>query len=66
MSQSLEYVDVTPNIVRTAIVTEESDKIVRPYLMTNMCCIQLPKELIFVNCGSRFDLAQKFRDDMEN
>ena len=65
MTKPLNYIDITPNIVRTAIVTEETKKLVRPYLMTNMSCIQLPDELIFVNCGPRSDLAQKFREDME-
>ncbi|MHA2174758.1 MAG: hypothetical protein ACXABI_08010 [Candidatus Hodarchaeales archaeon] len=66
MINSLKYLEVTPNIIRTAIVTEESNTLVRPYLMTNMSCIQLPDELIFVNCGPRTDLAQKFREDMES
>ncbi len=66
MKISLKYIDVTPNIVRTAIETEESNKLVRPYLMSNMSCIQLQDELIFVDCGPRIDIARKFREDMES
>lgn len=47
-------------------MTEETDTLIRPYLYSNMSCIILPDELIFVNCGPHADLTLKFRTEMEN
>ncbi|MFX1285613.1 MAG: hypothetical protein ACFFB5_18380 [Promethearchaeota archaeon] len=65
MATDLNYIEVTLNIFMTAMMIEETDKLIRPYLYSNMSCIILPEELIFVNCGPHADLALKFRKDME-
>ncbi len=63
----LQYTDVTKNIVSTAIIPFEPDSLTRPYLTSRMSCIALQEieELFFVDCTARADLAQKFREDME-
>ncbi|MFX0016545.1 MAG: hypothetical protein ACFFB2_16540 [Promethearchaeota archaeon] len=65
MTAELNYLEVTPNIIMTAMRTEEMNKLIRPYLYSNISCIILPEELIFVNCGPHTDIALKFRKDME-
>lgn len=65
MTTALNYFKVTPNIIMTAMMTEEINTLIRPYFYTNMSCIILPDELIFVNSGPHADLASKFRKDLE-
>ncbi|MHA2247880.1 MAG: hypothetical protein ACXADY_23235 [Candidatus Hodarchaeales archaeon] len=65
METNLNYIKVTPNITMTAMMTEETNELIRPYLYSNMSCIVLPEELIFINCGTHADIALKFRNDME-
>ncbi|MFW9905721.1 MAG: hypothetical protein ACFFFH_15415 [Candidatus Thorarchaeota archaeon] len=66
MTTELKYIEVSPNIIMAAMMTEETDALIRPYLYSNISCIILPKKLIFVNSGPHADLALKFRKDMEN
>ncbi|MFX0124138.1 MAG: hypothetical protein ACFFAE_10920 [Candidatus Hodarchaeota archaeon] len=65
MTIELNYIEVTPNIITTAMMTEETDTLVRPYFYSNISCIILPKELIFINSGPHADIAVDFRKDME-
>ncbi len=65
MTTDLNYIEVTPNINMTAMMTEETKQLIRPYLYSNMSCIVLPEELIFVDCGPHADIALKFRNYME-
>ena len=65
MTTGLNYIEVAPNIIMTAMMTEETDKLIRPYLYSNMSCVIFPEELIFVNSGPHADLASKFRKDLE-
>jgi len=65
MTTELKHIEVSPNIIMTAMMTEEIDTLIRPYLYSNMSCIILPEELIFVNSGPHADLASKFRKDLE-
>ncbi|NHJ00728.1 MAG: hypothetical protein EAX86_01245 [Candidatus Heimdallarchaeota archaeon] len=66
MVTDLNYIEITPNIIMTAIMMEETDKLIRPYLYSNMSCIILSNELIFVNCTPFADLAKTFRKEMES
>ncbi|MFX0050957.1 MAG: hypothetical protein ACFE8U_06640 [Candidatus Hermodarchaeota archaeon] len=66
MVADLNYIEVTSNIITTAMMTEETNELIRPYLYSNMSCIILPDELIFVNCSPHADLALKFRVEMED
>ncbi len=61
----LQYVEVTENIILTALYPYEVDKLLRLHETAIMSCIALPDELFFVDCGARLDLARKFRQDME-
>ncbi|MHA2226873.1 MAG: hypothetical protein ACXAC8_16790 [Candidatus Hodarchaeales archaeon] len=61
----MNYIEVTENVITTAIITEESNNLTRSYLTSNMSCINLPEGLVFIDSGSRVDLARKFRESME-
>ncbi len=61
----LQYIQVTENIIRTAIYPNKFDPLLRDHETSNMSCIILPDELFFVDCGARSDLARMFREDME-
>jgi glyoxylase-like metal-dependent hydrolase (beta-lactamase superfamily II) len=65
MKLGLKCIEVTSNITMTAIVTEEVNKLIRPYLYSNISCINLPDELIFINSGAFAEEAAKFRRMME-
>ncbi len=65
MTIDLNYIEVTPNIIMTAMMTEETNKLIRPYFYSNLSCIVLPDSLIFVNSSPLVDVALKFRRDME-
>ncbi|MHA2296506.1 MAG: hypothetical protein ACXAEU_00855 [Candidatus Hodarchaeales archaeon] len=65
MTTDLNYIEVTPNIIMTAMVTEETSKLIRPYLYSNMSCVVLPEELVFVNSGPHVDVTATFRRNME-
>ncbi|MHA2225986.1 MAG: hypothetical protein ACXAC8_12320 [Candidatus Hodarchaeales archaeon] len=66
MTSELKAMEVTPNIFMTATVTEETNQLIRPYLYSNITCIVLPEELIFVDSGPHPDVAERFRKEMEN
>jgi hypothetical protein len=65
MTTELKHIEVSPNIITTAMRTEETDTLIRPYFYSNISCVILPEELIFINSGPHADLALKFRKDME-
>ncbi|WP_455142626.1 hypothetical protein [Candidatus Hodarchaeum mangrovi] len=60
------YIEVTPDLIMTSMVTKETNKLIRPYLYSNISCLNLPDELVFVNTGPHVDIARKFRRDMES
>ncbi|MFX0061888.1 MAG: MBL fold metallo-hydrolase [Candidatus Hermodarchaeota archaeon] len=61
----LHYVKVTENVIVATMYPYEMDKFVRLFETANMGCVALPEELVFIDCGSRTDLATQFREDME-
>ena len=65
MSIDLNYIEVTPKIIMTAMRTEETNELIRPYMYSNISCIVHPEGLVFVNCTPFSDIAVKFRKDME-
>ncbi|MHA2225985.1 MAG: hypothetical protein ACXAC8_12315 [Candidatus Hodarchaeales archaeon] len=65
IEEQLEHIEVTENIIRTAIYPHEVDHLVRTYESQNMCCLVLPDELFFIDTLARNDLTTQFRRDME-
>jgi glyoxylase-like metal-dependent hydrolase (beta-lactamase superfamily II) len=65
MKSELNCIEVTPNIIMTAMVTKETNKLIRPYFYSNLSCINLPEELVFINAGPFLNEAQEFRKIME-
>ncbi|MHA2299263.1 MAG: hypothetical protein ACXAEU_16340 [Candidatus Hodarchaeales archaeon] len=61
----LEYIEITPNIITTAIYPHETNQLLRSFETATMSCIALPGELYFVDSGAIMDNAVKFRADME-
>jgi glyoxylase-like metal-dependent hydrolase (beta-lactamase superfamily II) len=65
-SHDFEYMQVTPNIITTALYPREPDmKLLRTFETSTMSCVALPDELYFIDCGAITADAKKFRSDME-
>jgi glyoxylase-like metal-dependent hydrolase (beta-lactamase superfamily II) len=61
----LPYIEVTNNVITTALHPYETDQLLRTHETGTMSCVSTESGLIFVDCGAIVKYAQKFRKDME-